>query len=260
MVDRPFRRPAFRISLLGTLERATIPPQNIRIADFNADGRADIAGLDSKTGDWLVSQSDGATFTTSIWGSFGPGVDWRHILAADFSGHGRTDVAAWNPTTGDLQLGQSNGKHFDCHTAGKWPIDADWQYVATGHFNDDRRQGIVGLDKKSGRLAIAALEGAQFTTHQFPSHPALDDGIQVGAFNGDARDNLAGWTKSGEIWLGILDGNSIRFEKWGAWPNAEHLADTRTMNFWPQRTRRARSKRFDRLLLATSSPLSLPVN
>jgi hypothetical protein len=137
-------------------------------------------------------------------------------------------------------LGRSDGQRFNCRSAGNWPVNADWQHVTTGHFSDDRRQGIVGLDKKSGRLAIATLEtkgtdGPQFTTHHFPSHPAFDGGIHVGSFNGDTRDNLAGWTKSGEIWLGILDGTSLRFEKWGAWPASGHLTDARAMSFWRQR-------------------------
>ncbi|HEX3997602.1 MAG TPA: FG-GAP-like repeat-containing protein [Pirellulales bacterium] len=216
---------------------APISPRNIRIADFNGDGRADIGGFDTKSGQWLVSQSDGETFSTRVWGTFEPSVPWQHILAADFSGKGRTDVAAWNPATGDWMLGQSDGHRFNCRAAGKWTVDANWQYVSTGRFGQDARQGIVGLDKKSGRLAIATLDAVisaapQFTTRLLPSHPALEGGIYAGCFNGDARDNLAGWTRSGEIWLGILDGNSIRYEKRGQWPAAAHLTDARVISFW----------------------------
>lgn len=216
---------------------ANIQAQNIRIGDFNGDGRADIAGLDAKSGDWLVSQSDGTRFVTRVWGNLGPAVEWQHVLAADFSGHGRTDVAAWNPTTGEWKLGQSDGKRFNCEGAGNWPVDAEWQHVTTGHFSDDRRQGIVGLDKKSERIAIAILdtstaEAPRFTTQYFASHAALDGGIYIGGFNGDTRDNLAGWTKSGEIWVGVLDGSSLRFEHWGNWPQAAHLSDACVLSFW----------------------------
>ena len=191
------------------------------------------------SGDWLVSQSDGGKFSTRVWGTFGPGVDWPHILAADFSGHGRTDVAAWNPATGDWKFGESDGRHFVCNTAGHWPTDADWQHVSTGRFGDDRpRESSDSTKIRAGSRSplskwICRRTAVRDAAISKPS--ALDGGIHVGAFNGDARDNLAGWTKSGEIWVGILDRTSIRFEKWGNWPTASHLDEGQVMSFWRQR-------------------------
>ena len=233
------RHIAFRKWMVSS---AAIPTENIRIGDFNGDGRADIAAFDSKSGQWIVSQSEGDKFTSRVWGTLDPAISWRHIVAADFSGQGRADVAAWNPATGEWTFGQSDGARFHCRPAGKWPVDGNWQNVFAGRFSGNSRRGIVGLDKKSRRLAIAVLDSprdaaAHFTTHLLPSHAAFDGGIYVGCFNGDAHDNCAGWTSSGEIWLGILDGPStnpsIRFEKWGTWPDAAHLADARVMRFWP---------------------------
>lgn len=216
---------------------SSIPAANIRIGDFSGDGHADIAGLDAKSGQWIVSRSTGQGFKTRIWGKFPSGIAWQHMLAADFTGTGRTDVAAWNPTTGVWTLGRSDGKNFECRPAGKWPADVDWQDVVVGRFGEGGRSGILGLDKKSGRLAIAVLDPtdgpeAEFKTRMLPGNAAFDGGIYVGRFNGDVRDNLAGWTPSGEIRLGIFDGNEIRYEKWAAWPDAARLDSARVINFW----------------------------
>ncbi len=211
---------------------ASIPPENICIGDFDADGHADIAGLEPQSGQWIVSKSDGKQAKTSVLGRFSPNIDWRHVMAADFNGDGRCDVAAWNSATGEWMLGQSDGERFDVRTIGRWPIDADWQFVSTGRFADDGSRGLVALDKKSGRIAIAMLErgngtAAKLTTRLLPGIPALGRGIFVGCFDGEPRDNLAAVAQSGDIWVGILDGDSIRYEKWGALSDAAHLADTR---------------------------------
>jgi hypothetical protein len=205
---------------------------DVRIADFNGDGRADIAEFNPRTGEWTVSLSDGTHLNTSRWTAWDSAVSWRHLLAADFNGDGRTDVAAWNPSSGQWQIGISDGKSFDSQPAGVWPADVDWQHVQSGRFSGDARRGIVGLDKKSRRLAIAEFDGKQFTTRYLPAHEALQDQILVGRFAGGDRDNIAGLTKNHEIWVGSLERDSIRFEKWGDWPDAEHLIDFRVVGFW----------------------------
>jgi hypothetical protein len=209
-----------------------VPPENVRIGDFNGDGRADIAGFNPRTGRWTVSLSDGAQLSTRVWASWNPAVAWRHILAADFTGGGRTDVAGWNPTTGQWQLGQSDGHRFDSLPAGNWPADVDWQHVQTGRFSGDRRHGIVGFDRNAQRLAIADFDGKGFTTRYLPAHPAIAESIYVGNFDGGNCDNLAGLTKSHEIWVGVLDHDAIHFQNWGTWQAAEQLSDVRVMSFW----------------------------
>jgi FG-GAP-like repeat len=209
-----------------------VPPEHLRIADFNGDGRADVAGFNPLTGEWSVSLSDGARFVTHGWGGWDAKVAWRHILAADFTGNGRSDIAAWNPATGEWQLAQSDGRQFASRTIGAWPADADWQYVQTGRFSGDRRHGIVALDKKAERIAIATLDAGRLSTRYLTSHLALAGGILVGNFAGGDRDNLVGLTKDHVMWVGTLDGDSLRFENWGAWPAAGRLADFRVVRFW----------------------------
>lgn len=249
---------------IGKLPRwpANVAPQNICIGDFNGDGRADIAGFDPKTRQWIVSTFDGAAFLTNDWGALGSGAGWRHILAADFNGDGRTDVAAWNPATGEWMLGQSDGKRFVFHAAGTWPTDADWQFVSTGRFTADSRCGIVGFDRKSGRIAIATLEKSEaaqgatpkLVTRILPGNAAFARGMFVGCFNGDERDNFAAVDSGGAIWLGILDRNSIRYEKWGTWPNAAHLDDMRVMSFWRQESQGAAKADSSRPIATAAGP------
>ncbi len=141
-------------------------------------------------------------------------------------------MAAWNPSSGQWEVGVSDGKQFDFRRAGDWPVDVDWQHVQTGRFGKDDRRGIIGLDKKSQRLAIAEFDGQRFTTRYLPTHEALDDHLFVGRFSGGDRDDIAELTKNHDIWVGTLQGDSIRYDKWGAWPDAERLVDYRVIGFW----------------------------
>jgi hypothetical protein len=95
-----------------------IPPsgswQKILVADFNGDGKADIAGLDS-AGNWWIKVSNGhnlfqnsdvgttlASSITGPWTRFGGAwptqypdgttVTWQFVTTGDFLGNGLADI------------------------------------------------------------------------------------------------------------------------------------------------------------------------
>ncbi len=209
-----------------------IPPEKICIADFDGDGRADLAGLDPKTGDWIVSKSDGTKLETHVWGALGPKNQWSHAIAADFVGDGRNHVAAMNATTGEWILGRSDGKQFDCKPAGRWPANLSSSSVQTGRFTPDGRQSLLATDPQTGDIAIATFDGKQFVTRHLSGNPALCGGAYIGDFNGSGQDQIVGISKQNELMIGVLQGDSIRFEHWGVWPGADHQTDRRVIPAW----------------------------
>jgi hypothetical protein len=57
----------------------------VQVGDFNGDGKTDIVGRNAATGQWFMSISTGASFTTSVW------VTWDHNDPR-FHNHTITDV------------------------------------------------------------------------------------------------------------------------------------------------------------------------
>jgi ELWxxDGT repeat protein len=85
---------------------------NVRVGDFDGDGRADLAGRDPASQLWTVSRGGGGAFTMAVFGGLGTQAPWQSFVATDFNGDGRTDIAARNPTTGNWRMLPSTGTAF----------------------------------------------------------------------------------------------------------------------------------------------------
>src|SRR5262245_20686806 len=65
-------------------------------ADFNGDGKADVAGFNTSTGEWLVGASTGSAFPSTVWTTWSPSVTWV-VRTGDFNGDGKADIAGFDP-------------------------------------------------------------------------------------------------------------------------------------------------------------------
>ncbi len=52
---------------------------DVQVGDFNADGRDDITGRYSATGQWYTSLSQGMTSSTSLWTTWNSAVQWVDV-------------------------------------------------------------------------------------------------------------------------------------------------------------------------------------
>src|SRR5260370_32686306 len=68
-------------------------------ADFTGDGKADIAGFDTTTGQWTVGASTGSAFPSTVWAVWSPSIPWV-VRTGDFNGDGNTDIAGFDPFSG----------------------------------------------------------------------------------------------------------------------------------------------------------------
>lgn len=129
--------------------------KNLTIGDFDADGRADIAAMHPRTGDWIVSRSNGSSFTTGSFGGLGTSSVGRTFVAGDYNFDGKTDIASLDTTTGAWQLLASRGASFAAPaTIGSWPVASSWKGIDGLRIGYRVAQSSTG--QPSGSLAVGS--------------------------------------------------------------------------------------------------------
>jgi N-acetylneuraminic acid mutarotase len=198
------------------------PAGSIAAADFNGDGKMDLAVTDynDNTVSIFLGNGDG-TFTTAV--SLATGSEPMGIVAGDFNGDGIPDLAVANSYdslfegTVTIFLGNGDGTF----TAAAIPIAvSDATCIAVGDFN---RDGIADL--AVGNNVLLGNGDGTFTIAAVPSS-GWPETFAVGDFNGDGIPDLAAafWNTGGVmIGQGKGDGSFT-------WPaSAIITADYRTV-------------------------------
>ncbi len=218
-----------QLSFLNSSKPATLPwPQSVAVADFNGDGKLDLAVPVYSIFDnppvadmtILLGNGDG-TFRA---GPAFPLTDQNVNNAAigDFNGDGIADMAISLPDADEVQVLLGNG---DGTFTPMPAISVGGVYVvATGDFNGDGKADLVTVNFGPGTLTILLgngngtfTEGATITTPiSGPGGLAVGPvSVAVGDFNGDGIPDLAvgncprfdqGATGSVTILLGNGDG------------------------------------------------------
>lgn len=145
---------------------------NVKVGDFNGDGRADIVAEQVNTGNWYVSLSTGTSFTDpDLWILVSGINDWSdtQVLVGDFVGDTRSDLAIFDPDTGDLHVEVSTGTYFADQVWAVWQDPSKWQNFMVGDFNGDGKADIIAREPSTGDNGddiwqIASSTGSSFTT------------------------------------------------------------------------------------------------
>jgi hypothetical protein len=108
---------------------------DVRVGDFNGDGKADIIGRALENGQWYVGLSNGSnSFNTSLWDTWSTGATWVDVQVGDFNGDGKSDITGRALQNGQWYTARSNGSVFTTSLWAIWSTGVTWVDAQTGVY------------------------------------------------------------------------------------------------------------------------------
>ncbi|HXH07156.1 MAG TPA: FG-GAP-like repeat-containing protein [Vicinamibacterales bacterium] len=150
-------------------------------ADYDGDGRADVAVFRPSTGEWFIAQSGGGA-RREQWGAAALG---DVPVPADYDGDGRADIAVYRGSTGEWFIAQSRAggrrDQWGAPMLGDVPVPAD--------YDGDGRADIAVYRGSTGEWFIAQSGGGA-RRDQWGA-PSLGDVPVPADYDGDGRADIA---------------------------------------------------------------------
>ena len=165
-------------------------PYGITAADFNGDGKLDLAATGINSGDVAVLLGNGdGTFQAAAFNAVG--INPTGIAAADFTGNGKIDLAVADSNGSDIAvlLGNGDGTFQAAigFSAGSNPVA-----IVAADFNDDGKIDLAATDLSSGNVVVLLGNGDGTFQAAVPFPVGyLPFGIVAADFNGDGKIDLA---------------------------------------------------------------------
>jgi hypothetical protein len=162
------------------------------VADFNGDGKADIASANGPHIHMKLSNTgSGFTgFTSEIWT---PGGNWSaaaNTFVGDFNGDGRADIASVSGTVVNMKLSQPDGRLL----GSTWFNDGSWggaSYIRVGDFDGDGRADLASPNGGTVHMKLSRYGYFESRNWAAPIAWGGADYTWAADFNGDNRTDIA---------------------------------------------------------------------
>jgi hypothetical protein len=192
----------------GTYSSGGSSPRTVAVADFNNDGKPDIAVANYGSGTVGILYGAGA-------GGFAPVVTYstvgntQGLAIGDFNSDGKPDIATtnWGGGTVGVLLSKSGGGFTatSITTGDSWPDD-----IAAADFNGDGKLDLVVANGFSNtvRILLGNGSGGFSIGNAYNSGVSWTQGIAVGDFNGDGnKDVVTSGVSSSAVGVLLSDGH-----------------------------------------------------
>ncbi len=194
--------PWFTASLTAVADNA---PGTVVTADFNSDGKMDVAtgNYSSNSVSVLIGQGTGA-FNAPVNYQVGvpansQGISKPFIVTADFNNDGKPDLATGNANSANVLSVLLNGGSGIFAPAVNYTACAGVNFVTTGDLNGDGNTDIV-MATGGNALSVFLNSGTGVfpgcSTYTLSSWCSL---ITSGDFNGDGRDDIAAMQSGAQV-------------------------------------------------------------
>ena len=174
---------------------------SVATADFNGDGKADLAATDN-TGVWVLIGHGNGTFSPTAASPISDGHQPVRVVAGDFNGDGKPDLAILNQDdTVSVLLGNGDGTFTPAPGRPITVGNGTGVAIAVGDFTGNGKpdlavlSGSSGPSRSSGTLTVL-LGNGDGTFTPAPGRPiTVGNGtgvaIAVGDFTGNGKPDLA---------------------------------------------------------------------
>ncbi|MBP8033444.1 MAG: VCBS repeat-containing protein [Bacteroidia bacterium] len=171
-------------------------PNSLTSADFNGDGKTDLAVANSTSNDLSILLGSGTgTFATA--GNYTLGTNPKSIISADFNNDGKIDLASANQGSNDVSvlLGSGTGTFL---AAVSYSAGTGAKAITSADFNSDGNIDLAIANNTSGNVSV--LFGSGTGTFAAPVNYTAGSGpwaISIADFNNDSNVDLVALNSSG---------------------------------------------------------------